>query len=499
MRKKFYVTTPLYYVNAAAHIGHSYTTIAADALARYYRNRGYEVYFLTGTDEHGQKIAKAAQAKGLDTKAFTDQMVLMFQDLWKRLSISYDDFIRTTEERHTATVRWVLQSLFSKGDIYEGEYSDWYCVPCESFWPQEQLVDNLCPDCKRPVEHIAERNYFFRLSKYQAWLIDYLSSHPDSIKPVSRHNEVISFLKLNTLSDLCISRPKERLSWGIPTPFSSGHVTYVWFDALVNYISAVGFSYDDKKFKQWWPADIHLIGKDILRQHAIYWPIMLHSLGLEPPRMVFAHGWWLSSAKGESEKMSKSKGNIVNPVDIIEKYGVDAYRYFLLREVPFGLDGTFQDELFIKRFNSDLANDLGNFVYRTLTMIEKYCPGRIPRCNAQEISQYPIIRLAHKLKESIDAAMAEVDFSKALIAIWSLINAANKYIEDTKPWELNKNKQTQELEQFLCILLEAMRAVAQELGCFMPQTASVIQGQIQHDTITKAPPLFPRIDLDAAI
>lgn len=493
-KNKFYVTTPIYYVNAAAHIGHSYTSIAADTLSRFYRNRGYETYFLTGTDEHGQKIAKAAAQKNLSPLDFTDAMVTTFKDLWKRLNISYDDFIRTTERRHIDTVTWILDYLNKKGDIYQDEYAGWYCVPCESFWTEEQLTEQQCPDCKRKVEHLTERNFFFRLSKYQQWLIEYIQSHRGFIRPQSRSNEVLSFLASNTLSDLCISRPKERLSWGIAIPFSDDHVTYVWLDALINYISAIGYSYDEAKFRKFWPVDIHLIGKDILRQHAIYWPIILHSLGVEMPRMIFAHGWWLSSAKGASEKMSKSKGNIINPLDVIGLYGVDAYRYFLLREVPFGLDGTFQEDLFVKRFNADLANDLGNLVYRTLSMIEKYCGGRIPRIDKASVASNPLVKGIDALASRVDEAMGEVAFSCALTAIWSLIGMANKYVEETKPWQLAKENNTQKIEEFLSLLVAVLEKVSLEISPFMPSTAEAIRAQIQKGTIEKAPPIFPRIE-----
>jgi len=501
MSKKFYITTPLYYVNASPHIGHSYTTIAADTLTRYKRRLlGDEnVWLLTGTDEHGQKIQRAADEAGLTPLAFADKVVLKFKGLWKDLNISYNDFIRTTEERHTTFVKRVLEIIYQKGDIYESKYKGWYCTPCESFWTESQVAQaNVCPDCSRPVEKIAETNYFFKMSKYQNWLIDHIKNQANVkfILPSTRRNEVLGFLD-NKLEDLCISRPKERLSWGIPLPFSPNHVTYVWFDALINYISAVGyFDAQDKYQSKWWPADLHLIGKDILRQHAVYWPIMLHALGIEPPKTIFAHGWWMIN----DDKMSKSRGNVVNPIDVVNKFGIDVYRYFLLRDVPFGLDGSFSEEAIIKRFNSDLANDLGNLLYRTLTMIDKYYQGFIPQIEINKIKfdeagediKKTISTLGEAVYSSLDC---NFDFSLSLEKIWELINMANKYVEETKPWNLAKENKTDELKSFIRLLVDVIREVAGVILPFMPGTAVSIQEQIGQDTINKGKPLFPRIEI----
>jgi methionyl-tRNA synthetase len=501
MENKFYITTPLYYVNASPHIGHSYTNIAADCLARYMRRAiGDEnVWFLTGTDEHGQKIQRAAQAQGLAPKDFADKTVLQFKNLWKELNISYNDFIRTTEARHETIVHKVLEILYKKGDIYPGKYEGWYCTPCETFWTQMQIQDQNCPDCKRPLEKISETNFFFKLSSYQGWLIEYINAHQDFIRPLNRRHEVLSFLELNKLTDLCISRPKERLSWGIPLPFSPDHVTYVWFDALINYISAVGsFDKNDKYISKWWPADLHLIGKDILRQHAIYWPIILHALGIELPKVIFAHGWWLI---GES-KMSKSKGNVVSPIEMAKKYGVDVYRYFLLRDVPFGLDGNFSEEAIINRLNSDLANDLGNLVYRTLTMIEKYFSGNIPKVDLNRIQNSQAKKIIEKIKfisgesNKYLSESRDFNFSSVLEKIWELINLANKYIEDTKPWNLEKANKLEELKMFICLLVEVIGKVSENISPFMPHTAELIKGQLGKDKIKKGKPLFPRLERD---
>ena len=506
MKKKFYLTTPVYYVNDVPHLGHAYTTIAADALARYKRLKGYEVLFLTGTDEHGDKINRAAKEKGVTPIELADQVVSRFQNLWKKLSISNDDFIRTTESRHTQVVSKVFQRLYKQEDIYRGTYKGWYCVPCESFWLEPQLRNgHLCPECGRKTEKVEEESYFFRLSRYQKPLLDYLEHHPDFVLPPSRKNEVVEFVKRG-LKDLSITRLK--LAWGVPCPIEKKHTIYVWIDALINYISALGYGTNKDKFSIFWPADVHLVGKDILRFHAIIWPALLMALGIELPQTVFAHGWW----KMKGEKMSKSKKNVIDPEEILKQHGADQLRYFLLREVPFGQDGNFSIPLFIKRVNSDLANDLGNLLSRTIPLVVRHCGGKVPSpADDDKILEEKI----KKILPSLDEAMNILSFSEALSCIWEIIKSANLYVDKCAPWKLaNQADKQKRLNTVLYNLLETLRVLALLVFPFIPVSAQKIWTQlgIEEDlgsqtldkagvwgglspgtTVKKGPPLFPRI------
>lgn len=505
MKSPFYLTTPIYYVNDVPHIGHAYTTLAGDVLARYKRLKGHKVYFLTGSDEHGQKVEKAAITAGETPLELADRVVKRFQALWERLGISNDDFIRTTQERHKKGVATIFSRILKKGDIYLGEYEDWYCTPCETFWTETQLIEGRCPDCNRPVEKLKEESYFFRMSKYQEKLLAHIDANPDFIQPKSKRNEIISFVK-EGLRDLSVSRTT--FSWGIPVPGNDRHVIYVWFDALTNYITALGYPDESGAFGEFWPVDVHLIGKDILRFHAVYWPTFLMAAGLPLPKKVFAHGWWTV----EGQKMSKSLQNVVEPNMLIDKYGVDVVRYFLLREVPFGLDGDFSHTALVQRLNSDLANDLGNLLSRSTAMAVKYFGGILPACGELTESDAAFRQRTLDMVENVDRLMDELAFSKALQAIWDVISAGNKYIDETAPWALAKDPANQgRLATVMYCLLESQRVVHVLLSAFMPATAEkalgflgwnggcseqgLTWGGLQQETvIVKAEALFPRIE-----
>ena len=520
MTRPVYITTPLYYVNAAPHIGHSYTEVASDCLARYYRLRGDEVFFLTGTDEHGEKIFQAAQAQGLSPQAFVDRNSRIFKDLWPVLGISYDRFIRTTDADHIAVVQQVLEQL--RPQLQRGPYKFWYCVPCETSFGLSEIdaAKPLCLNCQRPVKHIEEEDYYLSLETHRAWLREYIQQHDTFILPTERRNEILALLN-NPLPDLCITRPKDRVPWGIPVPFSPVHVTYVWFDALINYISALGWP-NDPKFRRYWKeaGAIHLIGKDILRHHALYWPIILHALEIPPPKMIFAHGWW----KIGEQKMSKSLGNIVEPSTVVnvllkgQPYAADVYRYFLLRDVPFGHDGNFSEDAILTRLSDDLANDLGNLVYRTLSMIERYCGGRVPVLGPVGCAEadLPLQQHAVALAGRVESAMQTLQFSDALTAMFEVVSHANRYIEAQAPWKLAKTQQLPRLETVLAALVEVIRIVSIALEPFMPRVSDAIWEQLGMTTpkrhadatqwpgmpggqaIRKAAVLFPRMEKQEA-
>ncbi|MBO8154175.1 methionine--tRNA ligase [Thermovirga sp.] len=508
-KKAFYITTPIYYVNDVPHIGHAYTTIAADTMARYKRMRGYDVMFATGTDEHGQKIQQAAEAKGLTPQQLVDQVVVNFKNLWTKLDITNTDFIRTTEPRHLKVVKYIFEKLLKQGDIYKGTYEGWYCVPCETYFTESQLgEEKVCPDCKRPLQRMTEESYFFRMSKYEKPLLEYYEKNPDAILPRTRYNETVSFIK-GGLKDQSISRTS--ISWGVPLPGDEKHVIYVWFDALINYLTVCGYPDNEELVRRFWPTVNHIMAKDIIRFHCVVWPAMLLALGLEPPARVFSHGWWTV----EGEKMSKSKGNVVDPFEMVDLYGVDPFRYFLLREVPFGLDGDFSEKALVGRINSDLANDLGNLLNRTMQMINNFTEGKIPEQGALEDVDLQVKNLAEETMQAYLKHMDVYAFDEALKALWTLVRRGNKYIDETMPWKLGKEKNITRLGTVLYTLEEVLRLVGLLLSPFMPETSRRIWSQLgvegdpskcsiddfnwgQRESGTevgKKEVLFPRIDM----
>ena len=508
-KKPYYITTPIYYPSTNLHIGNTYTTVAADAIARFKRLTGHEVMFLTGTDEHGQKIERIANEKGITPKEHVDEIVAGIKDLWKMMNISYDKFIRTTDDYHVKAVQEIFKKLYDQGDIYKDSYEGLYCTPCESFWTETQLVNGNCPDCGRPVEKAKEEAYFFKMSKYADRLIQYIEEHPAFIQPESRKNEMLNNFLRPGLQDLCVSRTS--FTWGIPVSFDEKHVIYVWIDALSNYITALGYGQEDQElYKKFWPADVHLIGKDILRFHTIYWPIMLMALGLELPKQVFGHGWLLV----DGGKMSKSKGNVVDPVVLVNMFGADAVRYYLLREIPFGSDGLFNNEIFIKKVNTDLANDLGNLLSRTIAMVYKYFDGVIQAPTCKEAIDDELINLALSTPGKVEASIDALKIPEALESIWTLISRANKYIDETTPWILAKDEEKKErLGTVLYNLLETLRFVSVMISPFLTETSVKIDAQLNTkvttweslkefngtvagDKVVKGDVIFPRIDVE---
>ena len=508
-KKTYYITTPIYYPSTKLHIGNTYTTVAADTLARFKRLTGHEVMFLTGTDEHGQKIERIANEKGITPKEHVDEIVAGIKDLWKMMNVSYDKFIRTTDDYHVKAVQDIFKKLYDQGDIYKSSYEGLYCTPCESFWTETQLVDGKCPDCGRPVETAKEEAYFFKMSKYADRLIKYIEENPHFIQPESRKNEMLNNFLKPGLQDLCVSRTS--FTWGVPVSFDEKHVIYVWIDALTNYITALGYGSDnDELYKKFWPANLHLIGKDILRFHTIYWPIMLMALDLELPKQVFGHGWLLV----DGGKMSKSKGNVVDPVVLVNEFGVDPVRYYLLREIPFGCDGLFNNEIFIKKVNSDLANDLGNLLSRTIAMVDKYFEGVIQAPTCKEAIDDELINLALETPKKVEKAMDELRIPEALEEIWTLIGRANKYIDETTPWILAKDEEKKErLGTVLYNLLESLRFISVLITPFLTDTSEKMNVQLNTELtswdslasfdgtkagshVVKGDVIFPRIDVE---
>ena len=507
---KYYITTPIFYPNSSPHIGTAYTTVAADTLARYHRLLGDDVYFLTGTDENAQKIVRTAEEKHTDPKIYVDGVVERFKELWKALDISNDDFIRTTEVRHQKVVQQIFTKLFEQGDIYKSEYSGWYCTPCETFWMENKLIEGKCPnsDCGREVEMLKEESYFFRLSNYQEAILKYIEEHPEFIQPISRRNEMLRFIE-GGLEDLCVSRTT--FQWGIKVPFDPKHVVYVWLDALINYISALGYP-DGENYKRYWPADVHIMGKDIVRFHAVIWPIILMALELPLPKVIYGHGWYLTKDGG---KISKSRGNVQDSFELIERYGSDAIRYFLLRELQVGTDGTYSEDNVVERINSDLANDFGNFVSRSLAMVVKYRDGIVPGPGKDGSQELELKALSHEVKKVVEKRLEACDPATALEEIWRFVARCNKYVDETAPWALAKQEdQRERLDTVLYTFMECIRVMAVFTAPFMPGLPQRICALLGHDEgflrweeadqwgilehgtrVQKGEQLFPRIDI----
>lgn len=510
----FYITTPIYYPSAKLHIGHAYTTVYCDAIARWQRAKGREVFFLTGSDEHGLKIERAAKAQGKEPAEYVDEIVAGFKALWRRLNVQYDDFIRTSEPRHKKVVQAIFQRLYDQGDIYRDMYEGWYCTPCETFWPEGRLGEGrTCPDCGREVELVREESYFFRISRYAPRLLEHIEANPEFIQPATRRNEMVSFIRQG-LEELCVSRTT--FDWGIRVPFDEGHVIYVWIDALTNYLTGAGYMQDDAAFERRWPADLHVVGKDILRFHTIIWPCILMAAGLPLPKQVYGHGWLLV----DSGKMSKSKGTVVDPHHLMDEFGVDAIRYYLLREVPYGQDAVYQRRALVERINADLANDLGNALHRSLSMLNKYFDGVVPAPETAEGFDLEVQELADRTRRAMDAQVTSLELNEALKTLWRFIGRLNKYIDESEPWALAKDPaKAGRLKTVMYHVLEGLRVTALLLAPFLPDTARKIWGQLglgdelppqsyeaaqwgglpAGTQTRKGDPIFPRIDVEKAL